>query len=228
MEPVRVTEVLKPFTGFKNIPSDEEEREKAASQGNAADAKWVSAVMQAAQRGTAVHAICAAIALEDWVPNEMIQESLRGYVKSFRIWVKKFVYDFLVIEKRYTDEDRGYTGQTDFIVKYYDGRTVLVDLKTTAGPSKTHPVQVAAYAQLAEIHGQRVDAVALVYLDKYGQEPQYEEYDETVEALKGIFNSALTCYNYFSRRRIPRGKPISENPQHNGGDIVHSEGGKNS
>lgn len=225
MEPVRVTEVLKAFTGFKNIPSDEELREKAVSQSDDVESKWIRKIMHSAQRGTAVHAICAAIADDDWIPNDMIQESLRGYVQSFRLWMDKTVDQFVVIEKRYTDEEKAYTGQADFIILDHAGRNVLVDLKTTSSPSKTHPVQVAAYAQLAELHGQQVDAVALVYLDQYGRDPRCEEYDETILGLKEIFNSALHCYNYFSRRSTPRGKPIPENHKHHERDLLYSEGG---
>lgn len=204
IEYARVTDILKPFTPFKNMSEPAIDAQESA---------WRRTVQKAAARGTTVHAICAAIANDEWVPCDIIPQEAKGYVESFHAWMKDRVEMFLVIETRYSDDKQEYTGQVDFIALYKDGRCVLVDIKTTYKPEKTHPIQVAAYSQLAELHGCHVDAVSLVYLSKEGKYPKCFEYEEDeLELRRDVFNSALNCYKYFNstQRRHGKTKPVSE------------------
>ncbi len=205
IEYARVTDILKPFTPFKNMSEPPVDAQESA---------WRRTVQKAASRGSTVHALCAAVANDEWLPDDLIPLEAAGYVESFRLWAKDQVEIFLVIETRYNDEEHEYTGQVDFIALYKDGRHVLVDIKTTYKPEKTHPIQVAAYCQLAELHGGYVDTTALVYLSKTGEYPKCLEYEgEELEIRKKVFNSALHCYKYFNKTKRPRGKakPVSEN-----------------
>ncbi len=80
----RVTEVLRAYTSYEYVPKN--------------------ILENAAARGTSVHALCAGIAKGGWVPDGMIGEELIGYVNSFKKWAEAQVEQFLVIEKRYSDE----------------------------------------------------------------------------------------------------------------------------
>lgn len=176
----RVTEILRPFTGFDYVPKDILER--------------------AAARGTSVHALCAGIAKGNWIPDGMIGEELIGYVKSFRKWQEAQVESFEIIEKRYTDWEDRYSGQLDFVVKCKDDKLYLVDLKTSAKPQKSYKIQMAAYEGLLRQNGVKVEGAMLVYLKKDGEFPDIE-FMESFEEEFHVFLSAVKCYEYFKIRK---------------------------
>src|ERR1700733_9062991 len=124
----RVTEILKPFSGFDYVSP--------------------TILKRAAARGSSVHALCAGIAKGAWLPDSMIDEELKGYVDSFKKWAKAQVKEFKIIEKRYCDEVLGFTGQVDFVLVGTDEEIWLVDLKTSSHKNKTYPLQMAAYVYL--------------------------------------------------------------------------------
>src|ERR1700722_6552123 len=150
----RVTEILRPFTSYDQVPKEILER--------------------AAARGTSVHALCAGIAKGNWIPDGMIGEELFGYVQSFKQWAAAQVKEFVIIEKRYTDGEKRFTGQLDFVVKCTDDKLYLVDLKTSARPQKTYPIQMSAYEELLLQNGIRVEGRVLVYLNKEGEFPDID------------------------------------------------------
>lgn len=206
----RVTEILQPFSGYDSVDP--------------------GILMRAAARGTRVHAICAGEAKGAWVPDSMIEAELLGYVQSYRKWKEAQVKSFLLIEKRFQDEVAGFTGQLDFLVEGSDGRTYLVDLKTSSRPQKTYPLQMAAYKYLLEQHGIEVFGTILVYLDKEGEFPDINIHYDLAEE-KRIFFSALECYKYFhkkkerknakgTRKEEPEPKITSDNERTG----LHSEG----
>jgi|GEM_PF-254636 hypothetical protein len=204
----RVTEILRPFTTYDQVPREILER--------------------AAARGTSVHALCAGIAKGNWIPDGMIDEDLLGYVNSFKQWKDAQVKEFVIIEKRYTDFENQFTGQLDFVVKCTNDKLYLVDLKTSATHQKTYPVQMAAYNRLLMQNNIFVEGAMLVYLDKGGEFPDIELVDETLEPLFYVFGAALKCYNYFKKGKKKDGSKreecISENPGDHGGTDLHTKG----
>lgn len=178
----RVTEILNPFNSYSAVPSD--------------------VLARAAARGTTVHSLCAGIAGGAWIPHETIDEGLRGYVKSFMLWQKERVHKFLVIEKRYNNQDLMYSGQVDYVIESKTGEIWLVDLKTSSAPQKTHPVQIAAYQDLLNKAGMNTCGGVLVYLSKEGEFPK-EYVIADLSAELRVFTSALECWKYFktSKRR---------------------------
>lgn len=177
----RVTEVLHAFTNYDSV-----------------DRKVLRA---AAARGTSVHGLCAAIAKGAWLPITMVPEDQQPYVESFKLWVEKEVQEFLVVEERYYHEEKGYTGQLDFIIKGKDTNKYLVDIKTSSGHQKTYPVQLGAYRSLLKSKGIEVDGAMLVYLSKEGIYPKVKVYMETDEE-EAVFLSALECFKYFNKRKL--------------------------
>lgn len=176
----RVTEILKYYTNYDKVPSDILEKASA--------------------RGTTIHAICAGLAKGAWIPDGMIQEDYLPYVNSFRAWSEAQVENFEVVEKRYQHASYGYTGQVDFVIRATDDKLYLVDLKTSAKPQKTYPIQMAAYNLLLKASGLYVEGALIVYLPKTGDFPNIhfmENFDKETE----VFISALTCYKYFNTRK---------------------------
>ncbi len=203
----RVTEILRPFTSYDQVPANILER--------------------AAARGTSVHALCAGIAKGNWIPDGMIGEELIGYVKSFRQWSEAQVKNFKIVEKRYTELGDTYSGQLDFVVEGTDHKTYLVDLKTSAKPQKTYPIQMAAYSMLLRQNGIWVDGAMLVYLNKEGEFPNIHLLHDLTEEYS-VFQSALECYQYFKIRKDKNGtnrkEHIPENASCDGGPDIHPEG----
>lgn len=130
----------------------------------------------------------------------MIDERFLGYVNSFRKWSEAQVSKFLIIEKRFAEEDMKFTGQLDFVVKGTDNELYLVDLKTSAKPQKTHPIQMAAYDRLLKRHGVVVKSAMLVYLDKDGEFPEIQVVESMYNEFR-VFESALECWNYFNKKK---------------------------
>lgn len=192
----RVTEILKSFTSYENVPSE--------------------ILRNAAARGSSVHAICAGIAKGAWIPDSMIDENLQGYVKSFKHWADAYVTDFVVIEKRYTDSILGYTGQLDFVILDKDQNLFLIDLKTSAKPQKTYPVQMAAYDNLLKESDMHVKGAMLVYLNKTGEFPAVHVMDNFIKEFH-VFKCALQCWKFFKKRKKDEPK-IESTPENVNGD----------
>lgn len=188
----RVTEVLNAFTSYDTVPH--------------------AILANAASRGTRVHNICAGIANGAWIPTESIEEEYIGYVRSFEKWFDEHVDEVLVVERRYVDKDRGYTGQIDLLVRTKKGARCLVDLKTSARPQKTYAVQMGAYCGLLEYNGIHVDTTMLVYLQKDGEPAKVTEM-RIWERELNVFRCALTCWSYFNARKV---KSVSEDSGDNG------------
>lgn len=197
MDYPRVTEILKSYTSYHNVPKDILER--------------------AAARGTSVHALCAGIAKGAWIPDGMIGEELIGYVNSFKKWAESQVTKFMIVEKRYKNEILKYSGQLDFVVIGSDNELYLVDLKTSAKPQKTYSVQMAAYEHLLSWNGIKVKGAMLVYLSKTGEFPEIHLIEDMSEELH-VFLCALDCWNYFNRGKKNDARKeitehLSENPR---------------
>ncbi len=204
----RVTEILKAFTSYDQVPKDILER--------------------AAARGTSVHALCAGIAKGNWIPDGMIGDDLIGYVRSFRKWQEAQVKRFVIVEKRYTELANQYSGQLDFVVEATDHKLYLVDLKTSSRPQKTYPIQMAAYNMLLRQNDVHVAGAMLVYLDKDGEFPDIHFLEDMTEEY-GVFQSALECYQYFKMRKKKDGSSrkeecVPESLSNYGGTEIHCEG----
>lgn len=177
----RVTEILRPFTKYENVPPDR--------------------LAAAAARGSTVHAICAGIAKGAWIPDGMIAENLLGYVNSFKKWSQAQAIEFIEVEKRYFDEVYEFSGQIDYLILGSDQKRYLVDLKTSARAQKTYPVQMGAYWHLLTTNGMRVEGAMLVYLDKDGEFPEIDLIEDISEHQR-IFWSAYECYKYFHKAKV--------------------------
>jgi hypothetical protein len=187
----RVTEILKPFSNYDLVPKE--------------------VLANAAARGTTVHALCAGMARGAWIPEGAIAEEHKGYVKSFKLWETAQVREFLIVERRLQHDTLGFTGQLDLVIRGSDDCTYLADLKTSAKPQKTHPVQMAAYETLLLHNGVKIDGAMLVYLNKNGDFPDIDFYFDLSDE-NSVFLSALECYNYFHKKKDKNDRKAKYSP----------------
>jgi hypothetical protein len=182
MDYPRVTEVLKPFSGFDYIPKDRLE--------------------SAAKRGTEVHSICAGLAKGAWIPDSMIQEEYKGYIKSYNDWAKENITKCDIVEKRYVEHEHGYTGQIDLTFVHNDGKYYLCDIKTSAAYNKVHYLQMCAYYNMLFENEVIICGAYLLYLQKDGGKAK-EKFIKLEDLAEDFFyfECALTCYKFFHKKK---------------------------
>lgn len=164
----RVTEVLYPFSGLQYVQKE--------------------VIDRAATRGTYVHSACEGImrGLGNWESPEGIQ----GYVDSFMSWWGKG-REIVDIERRFYDDEYMLTGQVDALIKMHDG-IYVVDLKTSANPSKTWPLQGSAYAYLARKAGYEIKGMVFLKLNREGENAREYRYEEE-------WDMYLKCFEVYKR-----------------------------
>lgn len=145
---LRVTDILSPFTGIDKINPD---------------------ILKACQdRGTLVHSECEGII--KGFERSNISPYVSGYVESFKKWWGDGM-EVLTIEERFYNDELQITGQVDLIIKDSEKRIILVDLKTSAKPQKSWPLQLAAYGMLAS-QKFPIEKALIVRLNKDGSHPE--------------------------------------------------------
>lgn len=166
---MRVTEVLSPFTGLDKVPKD--------------------ILANAARRGTKVHDICEGIVkgLGEWD----VDDETRGYVHSFKQWWQEGK-KVLALEQRFYCSDLMITGAVDMIIESDEG-AIILDLKTSAKPSKTWPLQGSAYAYMARKHGYDIRGIHFLHLNKHGMKPDLYVYDDQFD----LFKKCLDVFKHF-------------------------------
>jgi hypothetical protein len=169
---IRVTEVLYPFSGLQNINLD--------------------VVENAARRGGRVHKICEGIVTG--IGEHDVDEEVWGYVQSFKHWWGEG-RNVIEVEKRFWCDENQFTGQVDMILQTDYGMAIL-DIKTSANPSKTWEAQGKAYAYLARKSGYDIKKIYFLHLNKHGKNPRILEYPVDDE----FFLSILKIYKFFFRK----------------------------
>jgi hypothetical protein len=128
-----------------------------------------SVLANAADRGTRVHAACAAIAQQLWTLG--IEDDARGYVESFHEWFVSSVVEAVAVEKEFKDCNLGLVGHPDLICRIRgDNVLTLVDYKTAVTSLPIWQGQLAAYCHLARINGFEIGRCASLQLKKDGSD----------------------------------------------------------
>ena len=89
------------------------------------DKPWLARV--AADRGTRIHAACAAI---DYGLYPEETDDISGYMKAYRRFLKDYRPDWEGIEYTVGSAEIGMAGTIDRFGTLYDGRTCILDIKT--------------------------------------------------------------------------------------------------
>lgn len=179
----RVTEILKAFNDFENIPE--------------------SVLINAAERGSKVHSLCEKLMRNptEFQPFliDLIDEDCKGYFESFLLWFQNSKFTPLHIEKRLYDHDLKITGQID-LIGFYDScpdEIILIDFKTPQNASNSWALQTAAYKHLACVDlNIDIDRRACLQLRKNGSAPKFTEFFEHERDLD-LFLSAYYLHKFF-------------------------------
>lgn len=165
----RVTDVLYPFSGLKNIDPD--------------------VVANAAKRGTRVHKLIDAHIKDLGIPT--VDDDIKGYYESF---LQLPNHAYLETPARFYCDEHKITGECDAIYMDTEGRLVLVDFKTPARESKTWMLQGSAYSYLAKKIGSfPIEKIEFIKLSKDGKAPKVYSYEEDFE----LYLKCLDAYRYF-------------------------------
>lgn len=169
-----VTQILGLFQDFSRVPPDR--------------------LREAQERGTAVHAICAARLQGLWVPS--IPDHLQGYIESFEQWVP-FVEQIFMVEQR-LHHPLGYTGQMDLLACIRGDRSpAVIDFKTPLTSNPIWRAQLSAYYRLvADTTEYKPSRTLSVRLKKDGKPPAIDAYDFNPRDF-AAFIQALNAYKYF-------------------------------
>ena len=166
-----VTQILSPFSDFSKIRPD--------------------VLEAAAAKGTRVHAACALICKGGW---PVVAPEEQGYVDSFLRWFSR-VEQVHHIEEEFRDEAMGFMGHPDLVVTW-EGRSMVVDLKTPVGLQKLWELQLAGYGHLVR-KGTAVEAVATLQLDPQGGIPKAHYVKNEAQAFAAFF-AALQVWRYLN------------------------------
>jgi len=170
-----VTEVMQPWVNFSRVPPR---------------------LLEAAAE------ICAAYAQGIPVIGLGLDDERKGYFDSFRRWFDAFVDEVILSEERLFDEQIGFSGEPDLVVrvkKTVGGSVDLIDLKTPLGLSKSWRVQLAGYQHLCEVKGIHIDRAGSLRLDPYGKVPKIDWYGGSVNQDFFIFMSCLNAHHFFQQ-----------------------------
>ena len=172
MKLISVTTALSPFNDFSQVPPDR--------------------LAYATQRGTDVHAACAAYARNLPV---FASNGSAPYFESFRNWFDKYVKRALFVEAEFSDPSvYGIIGHVDLVAELVDGRIVVVDYKTPVAESKTWALQISTYCHLVEPVVGKCDGMALM-LSGEGKPAKAIAYKYQASDF-AVFLAALTVWRH--------------------------------
>lgn len=177
----------------------------------------IDTLANACIRGQKVHDYCTAWIKNLWLTD--IEAEYEPYVNAFTQWAVVNTEECYYSSVRLYDDVKRFTGEFDMIVKLTDGRTALLDIKTSASKSKAWPVQLAAYGHLCKLNGYEFETIYNIHLkkthaalfeEKEGKKvlispPQVKacaiEYKD-ISPYWEIFSSSLNCFDYFDRKEV--------------------------
>lgn len=168
-----VTHVLSPYNDFSRIPD--------------------SVLKKASEKGTRIHAACAAHALCLPVPD--LPDDDLGYYESFEDWFEASVAEVISVEQEYIDEKLGFMGHPDLVCRIkrcsFAVHTV-VDYKTPATVSPSWRLQLAAYSHLTN-----AARCFSLRLNKDGKRAIVNEVKNWQRDFS-VFLNALSVWRYFN------------------------------
>jgi len=152
-------------------------------------------------RGTAIHACCANHLQGLYFPK--LVPKYQEYIDSFKIWADENVEDVILVEKRLKDEDLGYCGKLDAVLRLKDHEKLcVVDFKTGKALQKSWILSIAAYASLeAKCEDLAIDAYDCISVRlRCKQKPPLAHVYTGNKENFDIFKGALKTYQFFKRK----------------------------
>lgn len=152
----------------------------------------------AAERGTKVHKACENL---DRYGDCEVDESIAPYVKAYLAFLNDYKPEWECIEKALASEEKRFAGTLDRVGKLNNGKTAIVDLKTSYAVQKVLAnIQLNGYEHLYHTNfGKRVDELYILHLKNDGTYKLIEFPHDTE-----LLNACLTLHNALKKKK--RGK----------------------
>ncbi len=103
--------------------------------------------------GSAVHKVCEEYVRTRRAPDGLSPELL-PFISAYRQWFDRHVDEVLAIEQFVWHKTDRYGGTTDLIARLRDGRRALIDIKTSNSAAAEYRLQLTAYDEAEQSHGQ--------------------------------------------------------------------------
>jgi len=129
--------------------------------------------------------------LSDYTPDEIKRAQIP--FKKFKEWQKNRNFSAEKVELELVSERHKFGGTCD-LYGTLDGKKTLIDIKTSKSCYLEHKLQVAAYRELLEENGYKVEQVKILRVGREGKEG-FDELEVTrLETLFSIFLCLLKVY----------------------------------
>ncbi len=152
----------------------------------------------AAALGNRVHSLCE-MYWTDANPT-VLQDEYPAW-SAFNHWLKAYSPQMLLTEMNVYSEVHRYAGILDLLV-IIDGKTYLVDLKTSNRVSSGMFIQVAGYAiAYEEMTGTPIINAGILRLDKLEGFYEWTDLSDNLEQAKNDFMGCLACYQNLKKYR---------------------------
>lgn len=156
---------------------------------------------ESAVRGTAIHACCANYIQGLYFPK--LKPEYQDYIDSFKIWADENVEEVIKVETRLIDEDLGYCGKLDAVLRLKGlDNLCIVDWKTGKALQKSWILSIAAYAALeAKYADFGIGAYHCISVRLRGEQkpPLAHVYSGNQENFD-IFRGMLKSFQFFKRK----------------------------
>lgn len=133
--------------------------------------------------------------LDEYSPEEIAATTCP--MKKFEDWIGQHELSPILMETPLVSEEYQYGGMPDFYGKV-DGVLTLLDYKTGKGVYQEAFYQVAAYKQLLEEHGHKVDDVRIL---RFGKSEDEGFEDAAAGKLDKHFEIFLACLKIYNLRK---------------------------
>jgi hypothetical protein len=123
----------------------------------------------AGDRGRKFHEYCG-LALKGKLSDDMLQwvraenHKMHDNLMQFIKWSSGEMKKVIISEKRYFDDKRLICGKPDIVAELKDGKTHLIDIKSSSKIYRSHFMQLAAYDYLLRENGIKVHDCMILHI----------------------------------------------------------------
>jgi hypothetical protein len=161
--------------------------------------------------GTEVHDminrhISAIMKGEAYDSNRESDERVTNAFLAFLEWEKENIGAYLASELVVINKVHGYGGTIDAVARLKDGKTYVIDFKSSNGFWPEYPLQLAAYRGALE---SGADGMGILRLDKETGQPDWKDYSDVYERMLEAVQALTDFYYLFKRRRL-KNNPFAE------------------
>lgn len=165
--------------------------------------EWRKVKDEAADIGSEIHNL-----IEKYIKEgkdaigELRPEVENGFL-AFLEWESENITQWVESESTVYSTEHGFAGTLDAVAEMKDGRTLLIDFKSSKGFYDGYGKQISAYAiAYKERTGKDIDGGGVLRLDKVTGNPEWKDYSENMEQKGDAFLKLLEFYYADKKRRL--------------------------